>query len=233
VCEQHPIVGVDDDSVCGDPGIHPTQTTQARKLASVMAPRTPEAARLLALAADYMLRHGISGVSLSRLAKDIGSNNRMLLYYFGSKDELFTAAIQTAYQRFPGLHGLMSALQDGDGGLEERIAYGWRTIRAEEHRAYVALLFEAFSIAVREPADNKKQIAAVGSEWPAGLTALFVMHGREPVAARRQATQLLALWRGLQFMLLEGTDVAELDDAHDRAVTAMFGGGARSAVSGV
>ncbi len=197
-------------------------------LASVMAPRSPEAARLLSLAADYMLRHGVGGISLSRLAKDIGSNNRMLLYYFGSKDELFTAAILRAYERFPGLHGLMAALRDGDGGLEERIAYGWRTIRAAEHRAYVALLFESFSIAVREPTENRSQIAAVGAEWPAGLTDLFLAHGREPAVARREATQLLALWRGLQFTLLEGTDIAELDEAHDRAVAAMFGGGART-----
>ena len=187
-----------------------------------MVPRTPEAARLLSLAADYMLRHGISGVSLSRLAKDIGSNNRMLLYYFGSKDELFTAAIQTAYERFPGLHGLMGALRRGDGGLQERIAFGWRTIRAEENRAYVALLFESFSIAVREPAENRGQIAAVGAEWPRGLAELFLAHGRDPGEARRAATQLLALWRGLQFMLLEGTDTGTLDDAHDRAVTALF-----------
>ncbi|MFG6444606.1 TetR/AcrR family transcriptional regulator [Microbacterium sp. P07] len=193
--------------------------------------RSPEAARLLALSADYMLEHGIGGVSLSRLAKDIGSNNRMLLYYFGSKDELFTAAILEAYRRFPGLHGLMTALQEVGGGLEERVGYGWRTIRAAENRPYIALVFESFALAVRDPESNSTQLAAVGSEWPRGLTRLFATHGYDPERAQLAAVQLLALWRGLQFLLLEGSGVSELDNAHDRAIAAMFGTGDRGRAS--
>lgn len=196
------------------------------------APRSPEAARLLALAADYMLQHGISGISLSRLAKDIGSNNRMLLYYFGSKDELFTAAIRTAYARFPGLHGLMAGMQEPGSELLPKLGAGWRTLRAEENRPYLGLFFESFAIAARDPQSNRAQLAEVGAEWPRELARLFVAHGYGEPAAHEAATQLLALWRGLQFLLLEGSAVRELDRAHDRSVEALFGTRAGGAAAG-
>lgn len=199
-------------------------------LGAMPQPRTPEAARLLSLAADHLLEHGISGVSLSRLAKSIGSNNRMLLYYFVSKDQLFSAALDTAYARFPGLHGLMDALQEPGHDLLERIRVGWRTLRAEENRPYLRLFFESFAIAVRDPESNRAQLAGIGAEWPAGVTGLFTAHGYPADAARQAAVQLLALWRGLQFLLLEGTDAEELDIAHDRAVAELFAADAAASV---
>jgi AcrR family transcriptional regulator len=45
----------------------------------------PERERLLGLVAGYVLEHGIADLTLRRLAAAIGSNNRMLLYYFGSR----------------------------------------------------------------------------------------------------------------------------------------------------
>jgi AcrR family transcriptional regulator len=195
------------------------------------APRTPEASRLLSLAAAYMLERGVSGISLSRLAKDIGSNNRMLLYYFGSKDELFSAALRTAYASFPELQGLMAELQAPGGDLHGRIDRGWRALRASENLPYVRLFFEAFALAARDPAANGAQLADIASDWPLGLTRMFASHGYGDAEAREAATQLLALWRGLQFLLLEGTDVRELDRAHDHAVAAMFPARPRTAAS--
>jgi len=41
--------------------------------------------RLLRLTAGYVLEHGIADLTLRRLGQAIGTNNRMLLYYFGSR----------------------------------------------------------------------------------------------------------------------------------------------------
>lgn len=183
--------------------------------------RSPEAERLLQLVADHMLEHGISGVSMSKLAKNIGTNNRMLLYYFGSKDQLFAAALATAYDRFPGLRGLMIGLGEGDD-LAVQLKAGWRVLRAEQNRPYVRLFFETFALAVRDPDQNRATLVDVSSEWPLGLRAAFARHGWSPDRGALLALQVLAVWRGLQFSLLEGVDAPTLDASHDAAIDALL-----------
>lgn len=184
-------------------------------------PRTPEAQRLLTLAADHMLAHGVSGVSLSALAKRIGSNNRMLLYYFGSKDALFSAALAEAHTRFPALRELPRVLA-ADGDVGAVLISAWRAVRAEQNLPYIRLFFETFGIAARTPEQNRTQMSALSAEWPGALTALFLRHGRSGEEADRAALQVLGLWRGLQFSLLEGVAVADLDRAHDTAIETLF-----------
>lgn len=173
------------------------------------------------MAADHLLQRGITGLSLSQLAKDIGSNNRMLLYYFGSKDKLFAAAVREAYARTPGLRDLMDALRRDDD-LRETLCAGWRMLRAEENVRYMRLFFEAFGAAVRDPQAARPLLDDIARDWPRGLTAAFVAHGYSREDAAAAAVQLSALWRGLQFSLLEGVDVDILDAAHDRAIAALF-----------
>ena len=63
-----------------------------------MGDRKNERQRLLALVGDLILAEGVSTLSLSGVARSIGSNNRMLLYYFGSKEDLL-AAIDGRYSQ--------------------------------------------------------------------------------------------------------------------------------------
>ena len=46
-----------------------------------------------------MCRHGLANLSLRPLAKAVGSSPRLLLYYFGSKDELVVEIIQRGRAR--------------------------------------------------------------------------------------------------------------------------------------
>jgi len=183
--------------------------------------RSPEAERLLALATDYVLEHGVAGVSLSRLAQSIGSNNRMLLYYFGSKEQLIAAATSAAYDRFPALHGLLPGLREG-GELTELIERGWRRLRDPENAAFLTLFFEVFALAARDPDDHRAHLGVLAAHWPAEMRHVFAEHGYSHEEAELAMLQLLALWRGMQFSLLSGLDVADLDAAHDAAVRQLF-----------
>ncbi len=52
--------------------------------------RTPDDAhrtQLLNTIVAYVLKHGVATLSLRPLAKAVGSSPRVLLYYFGSKEE--------------------------------------------------------------------------------------------------------------------------------------------------
>jgi AcrR family transcriptional regulator len=183
--------------------------------------RTPEAERLLGLVADHLLAHGIAGISLSRLAKDIGSNNRMLLYYFGSKEALLAAGVAAAYRRFPELRDLTDLL-GSDGELDALLRTAWRRVRAPENRPYLTLFFESFASAVRDPDANRDALDDLATEWPTALAGAFRTHGYADAKASLAATQVLALWRGLQFALLEGVPAASLDEAHDAAIAALL-----------
>ena len=49
---------------------------------------------LLPLLAAYVLENGLADVSLRPLAKAAGTSDRMLLYHFGSKEELVAALLE-------------------------------------------------------------------------------------------------------------------------------------------
>jgi AcrR family transcriptional regulator len=50
-------------------------------------------------ATDYVLEHGLIGLSLRPLAAELGTSDRMLIYHFGSKDELIATVMATSNER--------------------------------------------------------------------------------------------------------------------------------------
>jgi AcrR family transcriptional regulator len=55
-------------------------------------------ARILAAAKSEFARVGLGGARVDHIAALAGANKRMLYYYFGSKDELFRAVLEAAYE---------------------------------------------------------------------------------------------------------------------------------------
>lgn len=64
-----------------------------------MARETGGRERLAEEATDYVLEHGIAGLSLRPLAAALGTSDRMLLYHFGSKDALLADVIERSNDR--------------------------------------------------------------------------------------------------------------------------------------
>lgn len=57
-------------------------------------------------AVEHVLRHGVSGLSLRPLAAELGTSDRMLLYYFGSREHLLETVLDLVGD------GLVAALSD-------------------------------------------------------------------------------------------------------------------------
>lgn len=57
-------------------------------------------------AVQHVLRHGVSGLSLRPLAAALGTSDRMLLYYFGSREHLLETVLDLVGD------GLVAALSD-------------------------------------------------------------------------------------------------------------------------
>ncbi|WP_227496911.1 TetR/AcrR family transcriptional regulator [Planctomonas psychrotolerans] len=182
---------------------------------------TSERERLLGLVVDLILREGVIDLSLSAVARGIGSNNRMLLYYFGSKEDLLDEASVLAFERFPKLRDMFARLERA-GDLEEGLLEAWDDLSAPENHSFLRLYFQRFGIAMRDAEQWTTFIERAGRQWVGLTRAVFVRAGYSDADSVIAATQIIALWRGLQFLLLTGVAADQLDAAHAAGIRALL-----------
>ncbi|MDX6315388.1 MAG: hypothetical protein QOF44_4852 [Streptomyces sp.] len=174
-------------------------------------PALPERDRLLRLTADYVLEHGVAGMTLRRLGQTIGTNNRMLLYYFGSKEELISAALIEAGRRFPVLARAFALLEDQQRPLIDRITAAWDAVAAAENLPFHRTFFEVLGLAVHQRGRFDAFLGAVGTDWRDQVAACLRRDGVPAPLADDLARELVALWRGLQLDLITSGDRAGTD----------------------
>lgn len=175
-----------------------------------------ERQRLLDLVADYCIEHGVADLTLRRVAEAVGSNNRMLLYYFGSKEDLIATALIAASSRFPLVLQSFEELED-DRPLEERLGAAWRSLSADVNVPYIRLFFEVFGLAIHRPGPFDEFLGAVSHQWVDRVTAVLRREGMPKAAAARTGREIVGLWRGLQLDLVSGHERGSLDRAHAAA----------------
>ena len=185
-----------------------------------MSDAAPARQRLLERVADHVLEHGASELSLSELARAVGSNNRMLLYYFGSKDEVLSEATLVAFARFPHLEGALRRLGEGDADLRTRLLRVWDDIAHPDNLPFLALFFQAFGVALYRPERNAELLQRLGEEWAETVRAVLEVEGFAADTARELAVLLVAEWRGLQVALVTGAARPVLDAAYARLIAA-------------
>jgi AcrR family transcriptional regulator len=188
--------------------------TDGAAAADVVAVQPTGRERLLERIADHVLEHGATDLSLSELARAVGSNNRMLLYYFGAKEEALRQATLVAFERYPHLEGALRRLGHADRPLRARLLAAWQDIAHPDNLPFLALFFQAFGVALYHPDRNRELLLRLGVEWVAEVRGVLEGEGVERASAERIATQLVAAWRGLQFALLSGADRAALDESY-------------------
>lgn len=182
-----------------------------------MGNETNERDRLLSLVADYCLDHGVGDLTLRALGQAIGTNNRMLLYYFGSKEELIAAALAVATSRFPGIVDALEHLDDRELPLGDRLDAVWRMLSATPNIVPIRLFFEVFGLAAHHPGRYSAYLESIGREWVDRVAAALRADGVPAAPARLLAREVVALWRGLQFDLLSSGDRRAIDAAHAQA----------------
>jgi len=174
---------------------------------------SPERDRLLNLVVDLILREGVIDLSLSAVARKISSNNRMLLYYFGSKEALLDEASVRAFERFPRLRDLFDRLAE-PGDIEDRLFRAWDDLSADDNLPYLRLYFQRFGIAMREVDGWGGLLERAGYYWSDRIHAQLRSDGFDDAISRTVARAVVALWRGMQIMLLSGAPREELTQAY-------------------
>ncbi|WNM36856.1 TetR family transcriptional regulator [Micromonospora halotolerans] len=113
-------------------------------------PGSPRRDELLERAYRYALAHGLAELSLRPLAAAIGSSPRVLLFLFGSKDQLIRALLGRA--RADELAALRQAREAGGAGdfaAAVRATWGWLVDPA--HRPMLVLWVQAYARSLGEP----------------------------------------------------------------------------------
>ena len=178
-------------------------------------------AELLERVVDHVLDHGVGQLTLRGLATAVGSNNRMLLYYFGSREELVVAALHGAERRFPGIVGVVDHLAGPDLPLDQRLLAVWRTVSDPVNQPFNRLFFEVFGLASFDRERYASLLGDIGSEWVGQVAAAYRAEGVEEARAESLAHETVALWRGLQATLLSAGASAAVDRAAVDATAAL------------
>jgi AcrR family transcriptional regulator len=176
---------------------------------------------LLALTRELILTRGVIGLSLSELARGIGSNNRMLLYHFGSLDKLLGAAIDDILGGTVLLDRLAELL-NGPGSAVDRLASAWRHIADPERLPHLRLFFARFGMAVDLPEQYAQFLEQVRERWTATV-ADALRAAPEVTDPEATAVAVVALWRGLQMQLICGESRSRVNAAQVLAIGRLLG----------
>jgi AcrR family transcriptional regulator len=170
---------------------------------------SPRRAELLDACYAYVLDHGLADLTLRPLAKATGTSPRVLLYLFGSKDELVRELLARA--RRDQMAVITSAL-DPPGDFEAIAERLWTYLSAPERRPAVRLTYEAFLLSMSHNPGPWTDFAAESMrEW---LNLLVqAQPGTSRRAAEARATHALALIRGLLLDLLACEDAPRVTAA--------------------
>lgn len=150
-------------------------------------------ARTLAAATDYVLERGLAGLSLRPLAEALGTSTRMLLYDFGSKEELILAVLAEARRRESSL--LAGAAASGEVSRADLIRAVWSWASAPEQSRFMRLFFEVYVQSLLGSPEYSDQAQAMVTDWLSQFARTFTAGAADADPA--EATLLIAVLRGL------------------------------------
>lgn len=158
-----------------------------------MGQRTDKRAELLRQVVDQLAEHGIADLSLAPLAERLGTSKRMLIYYFGSRDELIAAAIAASR---PDIGDLFSEVHD-TASLRAAAFALWEAITRGRQRRPIRILFQVLSLAPTQPERYAEVAADAVTAMVEPLVPVYRRLGFADADARARASLLISGLRGL------------------------------------
>ncbi len=148
-------------------------------------------AATLARATDYVLRNGLAGLSLRPLAAALDTSTRMLLYDFGSKEQLVTEVLAEARRREAAL--LADWRRDPGASAAATLRTIWSWIAADERVPFLRLFFEVYVDAMTHPERYAAGAKAMVEDWLSVIATEWNVDTPDPASA----TLMIAVIRGL------------------------------------
>jgi AcrR family transcriptional regulator len=189
-----------------------------------VVPEYKEEARgkILEAANKVFTERGYHEATMDDIAKRLGVSKGAIYLYFSSKDNLFEAMCKTAPQAFKEI--LFSSFGDEANPVESATQFFDKMLKLSASNP--ALSFEILSEASRNPT-LKRILKQNHAEYEEVLTG-FLAEGRKRrivgkhLDIRPLANALIALWNGLETLLVSGLSVDEARRAWLEALKAIF-----------
>jgi AcrR family transcriptional regulator len=179
-----------------------------------MSPRE----RLLAATIDYLASNGVADLSLRKLAAEIGTSHRMLIYHFGSKDGLLVAVVQATEDRQRAALAEIERSLGGGASPASLTRLMWQRLADPELAPYERLFFELYGRALQGDPNVTPLLDGIVESWLGPTAELLERAGVPAEHARAQARLGMAATRGLLLDLLATGDRAACDAAIERLI---------------
>jgi AcrR family transcriptional regulator len=165
--------------------------------------------KLLEGIVDYILKRGLADLTLRPLAAALDTSPRMLLYFFGSKEQLITEALALTRTR---QQAAFARLISTSGKRREPLSLAWEVWSSEESKRYLWFFFEVYALGRHDPKGFPGFLKQMVKDW-----LPFFEQAVATAVEQRQvsplATFILATIRGLHLDLLVTGEEARIDDA--------------------
>ena len=141
-------------------------------------------------ATDYVLEHGLVGLSLRPLAAELGTSDRMLLYHFDSKDDLVAAVLRVSNDRSVGEIRAMPPSPD----VRTAVLDLWAAVTSPRLSRCQRMYVEAAALGLfgREPYAS---VVREANEVWIGAVADHLVASGTPRAQARRASGPRGRWR--------------------------------------
>ena len=145
-------------------------------------------------ATDYVQVEGLIGLSLRPLAAALGTSDRMVLYHFGTKDDLVAAVLRESNQRAVAHVAALPPSAD----LRAAVVELWAAVRSPGIEACTRMYIEAAALGLlgREP--YASVVREANEHWMSALVKHLTRSGVARPLARRAATIVDAAFLGFQ-----------------------------------
>jgi AcrR family transcriptional regulator len=175
--------------------------------------------QLLDAIVAYIAANGVAELSLRPLAKAVGSSPRVLLYYFGSKENLVAEAIRRMRERQREAFGKMR--QNRYERPSDACRAIWRQMSSPDSEMAFRLSLETFAMALRHPKRFGEFLTSSVEDWLQFLSEPLTRAGVSLPEARAFATVVIAGFRGFMLDYCASHDRKRLDRAVERWVRSL------------
>jgi len=173
----------------------------------VMSSRKEE---LLDAALRYLVKHGVANASLRPIAAATGTSARILMFHFGSKEELLRSVMQELHARLQKSLLQMPPQPDATGAPPLKRFWDWAS--SKNNLPYFRLLYELQILAVQNPQHYGAYIVKSSLDWQkAALHCMSTESEDVPLA-----TLCIAVFDGLMLELITTGQRPRVNRALDR-----------------
>jgi AcrR family transcriptional regulator len=178
--------------------------------------------RILDAANKVFAEKGYHEATMDDIAKRLGVSKGAIYLYFSSKEDLFEAMCKTAPQAFKEI--LFSSFGDEANPIQSATQFFDKMLKLSASNP--GLSFEILAEASRNP--SLKRILKQNHEEYERVLTSFLAEGRkrkivgDNLDIRPLANALIALWNGLETLLVSGLPVDEARQAWLEALKAIF-----------